>query len=98
MPSSQISEASGLIAGSASKLQRLTMLQWWMPIVASSGLFAAIHIGQGLAPVSLFFFGLSLGFLYRATGSVVPPIMLHFMLNGFSMFWLTAESISTTMQ
>jgi membrane protease YdiL (CAAX protease family) len=68
-------------------------LKWWMPIVISSLMFAAIHIGQGLAPIPLFFFGLSLGILYRFSGSVLPSILLHLMLNGFSMFWVTLESI-----
>jgi len=64
---------------------------WWLPIIASSALFGAVHIGQGLAPVALFVFSLALGYLYRQTGSIVPSIILHFLLNGFSMFWLTLE-------
>ena len=66
---------------------------WWLPIVASSSLFAAVHIGQGLAPVTLFIFGLALGYLYRQTGSITPSIILHFLLNGFSMFWFTLEQL-----
>ena len=54
-------------------------------------MFAAVHYGQGLAPVALFLFGLALGFLYRQTGSIVPCIVLHFFLNFFSMFWLSLD-------
>ncbi len=68
-------------------------LTWWTPILVSSLMFAAIHIGQGLAPVPLFFFALALGFLYRFSGSIVPSVLLHLMLNGFSMFWVTLDSL-----
>ncbi|MEM9409801.1 MAG: CPBP family intramembrane glutamic endopeptidase [Planctomycetota bacterium] len=69
-----------------------TKMDWWLPIGISSFLFALVHIGQGLAPIPLFIFGLALGNLFRRTGSIVPPILLHFLLNGFSMFWVTLES------
>ena len=68
-------------------------LTWWTPILVSSLMFAAIHIGQGLAPVPLFFFALALGFLYRFSGSILPSVLLHLMLNGFSMFWVTLDSL-----
>jgi membrane protease YdiL (CAAX protease family) len=63
----------------------------WMPIFASAGVFALAHIGQGLAPVPLFVFGIALGYLYRQTGSIVSCIVLHFGLNAFSMFWFTMQ-------
>ena len=66
--------------------------RFWLPIFISSGLFAAIHVGQGAAPIALFFFGLVLGYLYRKTGSLIPCIILHFMLNAFSMFWTTIQT------
>ena len=73
--------------------QRVSRLQWWMPIVVSSTMFAAVHVGQGLAPIPLFVFGVGLGFVYRFTGSIVPSIILHFLLNAFSMFWVTLETV-----
>ena len=73
-----------------------TAMQFWWPILISSAIFAAVHIGQGAAPVVLFFFGLILGYLYRKTGSLVPAIVLHFLLNTFSMFWATIELVSKT--
>ena len=69
----------------------LGKMAWWWPIVASSGFFAAVHLGQGLAPVALFFFSLVLGFLYRYTGSIVPCIVLHFFLNAMSMSKATLD-------
>lgn len=64
---------------------------WW-PIVASSLLFAAVHIGQGPAPISLFFLSLGLGYVYRQTGRIWPAVILHMGLNGLS----TAATIVTT--
>ncbi|MEX1224607.1 MAG: CPBP family intramembrane glutamic endopeptidase [Pirellulales bacterium] len=61
-----------------------------VPIVISSAVFAAFHIGQGMAPVSLFFLALALGFLYQRTHRIVPCITVHLLLNGTSMtlLWL----------
>jgi membrane protease YdiL (CAAX protease family) len=53
-------------------------------IVLSSLAFAAAHVGQGLAWVPLFFFGLVVGYLSRQTGSIVPAIMLHGLFNAVS--------------
>ena len=61
----------------------------WTPILVSAGLFAAAHIGQGAAPIPLFFLAIGLGYLYRQTGSIVPGIVVHFLLNFHSMFWAT---------
>lgn len=61
------------------------------PIIISSGLFALAHAGQGPAPIPLFVFGIALGYLFRRTGSIVPCIILHLMLNAFSMFWFTLQ-------
>jgi membrane protease YdiL (CAAX protease family) len=32
-----------------------------------------------------------LGYLYRKTGSISSCIVLHMMLNGFTMFWFTLQ-------
>ncbi len=66
---------------------------YWAPILLSSGLFALAHLGQGLAPIPLFVFGFALGYLYRRTGSLIPCITVHFLLNAFTMFTLTLEMI-----
>jgi membrane protease YdiL (CAAX protease family) len=60
-----------------------------LPVFLSAFLFALVHIGQGLAPVPLFFLGLVLGFIFIRTRSLLPCIVLHMGLNGFSMFWFT---------
>jgi len=61
------------------------------PILITSALFALAHAGQGPAPIPLFVFGIALGYLFRRTGSIVPCIVLHMMLNAFSMFWFTLQ-------
>ncbi len=64
------------------------------PILATSILFALAHLGQGPAPVSLFFFGIALGYIFQRTGSIIPCIVLHMALNAFSMFWFTLRVLA----
>lgn len=61
----------------------------WIPTFISAFLFAAMHNGQGGAHVSLFFFAVGLGYLYRQTGSLIPCVIVHFLLNLQTMFWIT---------
>lgn len=53
-------------------------------IVASSAVFAAMHIGHGADPAPLFFFALALGYLYERTHRLTAGITLHFCLNAAS--------------
>lgn len=55
------------------------------PIVLTSFLFAMMHFGQGPAPIPLFVLSLGLGYLYRQTGSLIPPLIVHMILNGVTM-------------
>ena len=57
---------------------------YW-PIVASSALFAALHAGQGAAPIPLFVLALGLGYLYRQTGCIAAPMIVHMILNGLTL-------------
>jgi membrane protease YdiL (CAAX protease family) len=66
-----------------------TGVTYWLPIVVSSAFFALAHVGQGPAPIPLFFFSIGLGWVFRQTGSIFPCIIMHMMLNGFSLFWFT---------
>lgn len=65
-------------------LQSIAPKAIW-PMVVTSGIFAGLHIGQGLAPVALFFFSLALGYLYRQTGRITAPVVLHMVLNSMTM-------------
>ena len=50
----------------------------------TSFLFAALHIGQGAAYIPLFFLSLGLGYVCNKTGSIVPCVIIHMVLNGIS--------------
>ena len=51
----------------------------------TSVLFAGMHFGQGGAPIALFFLSIGLGYLYRQTGSMMPPLIVHVILNSTTM-------------
>ena len=57
---------------------------YW-PIVVTSFVFAVLHLGQGAAPIPLFFLSLGLGFLYRQTGCIAAPMIVHMVLNGVTL-------------
>ena len=64
------------------------------PILLSSVLFAMMHFGQGLAPVSLFFLALVLGYLYQRTHRLWPSLVVHVLLNAGSILvlWLSVSN------
>lgn len=55
------------------------------PVLVSSLIFSALHFGQGAAPVPLLVLSLALGYLYRQTGSIVPPMIVHMVLNALTL-------------
>lgn len=57
----------------------------YLPILASSALFAALHYSHGPDWVPLFVLALGLGYLYHQTHRLVPCITVHLLLNGCSM-------------
>jgi len=60
------------------------------PVLISSMLFALAHLGDGPAPIPLFFLALVLGYLYRQTHRLWPSVVVHVSLNACSMaaLWL----------
>ncbi len=61
------------------------------PVVASSLVFALLHYSHGPDWVPLFFLAIGLGYLYRQTHRIVPGIVVHFLLNAFSMGMFLVE-------
>ncbi|QDV25057.1 CPBP family intramembrane glutamic endopeptidase [Aureliella helgolandensis] len=59
----------------------------WPSLVAGT-LFGLAHWGYGLSFIPLTVLGIFLGLIYRATQSVWPCIIIHFMLNSSSMIAL----------
>ena len=65
----------------------ITAVPLW-PILVSSLLFAAAHFSHGPDPIPLFFLAMAIGYLYRQTNRIAPCIVVHFCLNGLTMFAL----------
>lgn len=59
--------------------------RFWAPIFITSVLFAAVHAGQGPAPIPLFVLAIGLGYLFRKTGSFIPCVIVHVILNSLSL-------------
>ncbi len=57
----------------------------WQPIIISSLTFSLLHLGHGPDPIPLFVLALVLGYLYAKTHRILPCIVVHMALNGFSM-------------
>ncbi len=64
----------------------------YLPIVLASLIFAAMHLGQGAAPIPLFFLSLGLGYLYRQTGNITAPLVVHIVLNALTLIVKFTES------
>lgn len=62
------------------------------PVFISAGIFALMHLASGIDVVPLFFLALGLGFLYRQTHRLWPGIVVHTLLNAFSMGMLLVRS------
>ncbi|PNY34965.1 hypothetical protein C2E31_20645 [Rhodopirellula baltica] len=52
------------------------------PLLVSSLVFAVMHLGQGAAPIPLFFLALGLGVVYQRTNRLWITIVVHMILNG----------------
>lgn len=61
---------------------------FWWPIGVSSLFFAAAHLGQGPAPISLFLLALGLGYVYERTHRWLPCAVTHMLINGVTMIQL----------
>lgn len=71
----------------ASCTEAVTTPPVW-PSVITGILFGLAHWGYGLSFIPLIALGIVLGLLYRATKSIWPCVMVHFMLNASSMIAL----------
>ena len=77
--------ASGL--GYAESGQANVVPPIW-PSVVTGILFGLAHWGYGLSFIPLIVMGIVLGLVYRATHSIWPCVLIHFMLNSTSMIFL----------
>ncbi len=58
------------------------------PVLVAGTLFGVAHYGYGLSYIPLTAMGIVLGLLFRATGSIFPSLIVHVILNAFSMYAL----------
>jgi len=58
---------------------------------ATALVFSLLHPGAFVI-VNIFFLGLVFGYLFDLTGSIVPGIVLHFLLNGVNMLMLALSA------
>ena len=65
--------------------------QAW-PIFVSASVFALMHLGHGPDPVPLFVLAAGLGYIYQQTHRIIPCIVVHFLLNSFSMTLLIMQA------
>ncbi len=66
-------------------IEAVEVSQWpWWPVLLSSSVFSALHIGQGFAPIPLFFLSVALGYVYRQTGRIGPGLVVHAILNSLT--------------
>jgi membrane protease YdiL (CAAX protease family) len=56
------------------------------PIVIASAVFALLHLGHGPDPIPLFVLSLFLGYAYRQTHRIGPPLLIHVGVNALAMF------------
>ena len=82
---SQTSAADGLEYAANETTENTT---FWLPILISSFAFSAAHIGQGPAPISLFFLALGLGYLYQKTHRIWPCLIVHALVNSLAVLQL----------
>ncbi|REK15750.1 MAG: CPBP family intramembrane metalloprotease [Planctomycetota bacterium] len=68
----------------------------YAPLVVVSLLFGALHGGHGPDPVAIFVLSLFLGYAYRQTHRIVPSLVAHACLNGWTMvnLWIAMWSES----
>ncbi len=68
------------------------------PLVIASLLFAALHAGSWPDPLPIFVLSLFLGYAYRQTHRMLPSLVIHACVNGWTMLnvWILYLSGSST--
>lgn len=84
----QPGQADGI--GETIALDGATRVPWW-PVFASAALFAAAHMSHGPDPIPLFLLATGLGVLYRQTGRIWPSVVVHFLLNLWTLLAMTVS-------
>ena len=67
-------------------------------IAIASLAFGLAHVGQGLAWIPLVFFGMTVGYLAKQTGSIVPGIFVHSLFNAVSVVLVLLQTHETRVE
>ena len=73
-----------------SKLEESTSISGrtlWSSVFFSAAMFGLMHAGQGGAPIALTLLAVALGYLFVRTGSLLPCIVVHFLLNAMTVIF-----------
>src|SRR4029079_10689753 len=71
--------------------QSLSGVAAWLPIAISSAIFALLHYSHGPDWVPLFLLAAGMGYLYQRTHRLLPSLVVHSLLNSFSMWGLWVQ-------
>lgn len=82
-----VGSSVGAIGSNAIGSETLGKPPIW-PAILTGTLFGLAHFEYGLSFIPLIGLGIFLGFLYRATHSIWPSLVVHFTLNSMSMLAL----------
>jgi membrane protease YdiL (CAAX protease family) len=66
----------------------------YAPVLIASFLFAGMHAAAGPDPVAIFVLSLFLGYTYRQTHRILPSIVIHAGVNGWTMFNLWVQFLA----
>jgi membrane protease YdiL (CAAX protease family) len=98
-PNAEVGEGAGEVEASAEPSLPLIAAppdrpSFWPAILASSAAFSVAHVGQGVAPFSLFPLAVVLGYLNHRTHRIVPSIVCHALFNATTLLamWLSPTS------
>jgi membrane protease YdiL (CAAX protease family) len=66
----------------------------WLPIVLSSTVFALLHYTHGPDWIPLLFLAAGLGYLYQRTHRLLPSLVVHCLLNSYSLWglWIQVQN------
>lgn len=78
--------------------KRLPELGGLGAIAIASLAFGLAHVGQGLAWIPLVFFGMTVGYLAKQTGSIVPGIFVHSLFNAVSVVLVLLQTHETRVE
>jgi membrane protease YdiL (CAAX protease family) len=91
-------ETHGISRGTDAPYRPRSSVATGAAIILTSLGFAALHAPQWPAPIPLFLLALGLGVVYQRTGSLIAPVCMHAVFNGFSTLMLFYVTVGGTVK